>query len=154
MPDLGLFEGYPFSVHLGELLFTVLPFGVLFLVYLFQGKSADTFLYAPEWAFGASILFGQTIVKFVQGIIESTRTSRTIAERVGLLVTVFIVLGLVPSLVVLALLLTTNSPPLWLGILQLILFALAAICFLLFGSLAYSEAVRVRKILSDNIRTQ
>lgn len=140
--------GYPFSVHFGELLFTILPFSVLFLVYLFQEKSFQSYLFAPEWAFASAILFGQTVVKFVQGIVESTHCSGTISERVGLLVAVLIVVGLVPSMIILALLLTSSKPPFWVGVTQIVLFFVSALSFVVLGSVAHSEAAKARNVLA------
>ena len=41
---------------LGELLFALLPFGVLFIVFAYQGRQLASYLMAPEWAFASSIL--------------------------------------------------------------------------------------------------
>lgn len=137
-------EAYAFSVLVGELLFTLLPFSVLFLIYAYQSKSASAFLMAPEWAFASAILFGQTIVKFVQGIVESTKRFNPIAERVGLVVAILIVIGLVPSMVILALILVSANPAQWLGFSQIALFCLAALSFVLVGAVAHESACEAR----------
>ena len=133
----------------GELLFTLLPFFVLFLVYFYQDKPTKSFLFAPEWAFASAILFGQTIVKFVQGVIKSVPIFQPIAERIGLIVSVIIVLGLVPSMVILALVLVSPTPPDWLGYTQIGLFTVSAIVFLLLGSVAHAQACEAQGALSS-----
>ena len=129
-----------FSVLASELLFTLLPFSVLFIVYAYQDRASTSYLMAPEWAFASAILFGQTTVKFVQGIIEATVTLNPNAERVGLFVACLIVLGLVPSMVILALILVSPNPQAWLGYTQVVLFILAVATFLLLGAIAHDAA--------------
>jgi len=139
---------YSTAAMLGELLFTLMPFAVLFLIYLFQEKAAQAFVLAPEWAFASAILFGQTIVKFVQGVIESTKRYSVVPESVGLIVSGLIVLGLVPAMVILALILVTPAPPIWLGYVQVFLFLIAAVSFLFLGAIAHEHSVKARRTAS------
>jgi hypothetical protein len=119
-----------------ELLFAMLPFGVIFLVFAFQQRSLLSYLMAPEWAFASSALFGQTIVKFVQGI-TSSKKGRAITERINLLVSALIVFGMVPSMTVLAIMLVSTAPPVWLGFAQVGLALLAAFVFVVIGTISY-----------------
>ena len=82
---------------LAEVIFIVLPLGVVWFVSVFvQAKPLSTFLAAPEWAFAAVVLYGQGIVKFgasmaVKGGLEF--------DTVSLLFSVFIFLTIVSVLV-------------------------------------------------------
>jgi hypothetical protein len=118
-----------------ELLFAILPFGVIFLVFAYQRRPPLSYLMAPEWAFASSALFGQAIVKFTQGVL-SNQTGRVITERVSLFISALIVLGLVPSMTVLAIMLVSSNPPVWLGVTQVALALFAAGVFVAMGGAA------------------
>lgn len=125
--------------QISELLFALLPFAVVFLVFAYQNKGWEAYLMAPEWAFAAALLFGQTIVKVVQGTLRSGRL--IVVPVVGLTISMLIVLGLVPSMVLLALILTANSAPLWVGISQVVLAVLASCFFILLGTVSEALAI-------------
>src|SRR5882672_5298110 len=116
---------------LGELLLTVLPLIVLAMVGLTLGKGWVHVIQSPEWAFGAAVLFGQTVFKLVAGVIKG---GSQLWEEIGLIVVLVIVAGLVPSLVVLALRLTVDTPTAAMTISQSVLFLLSAIVFLVLGA--------------------
>ena|SRR5438270_4029717 len=136
-----------------EVLFTVLPlllvFGVLFHVH----RTGRLFSY-PEWSFGAAILFGQALVKFVSGLI---RGGTVAIGPVVLALVLIIVLGLAPSLLVLTLTLLSlepnNTPGLaiWLQIGQVILFLLAAISYMVLGVVGDMYHSRYSKSLTAKI---
>lgn len=123
------------AVQSSELLFTLLPFIVIFLVFLYQDKSWVAYLMAPEWAFASAVLFGQTIVKLVQGTLR--RKTGVKAENVALFVSALIVLGLAPSMCLLAIVLLSPTVPLWVGITQVVFAFVAAFAFVLFGTIAH-----------------
>lgn len=115
-------------------MFVLVPLVVLTMVYLAGGKTTHTVLESPEWAFGASILFGQSIIKLVSGAI---RLGTEKWETIVLIVAIVMVLGLVPSLIVLALILTNEPPNETLLIAQLILFVIGSIAFFILGALGH-----------------
>jgi hypothetical protein len=115
---------------LSELLFVLLPLLVLTIVFLYKGKTVGALLATPEWSLGSAILFGQTLVKFVSGAAQS----RWAWERVALVVSLIIVLGLAPSLTVLALILSAESVPVALVVTQLAFFVGGVVVFLLVAS--------------------
>lgn len=123
-------EAHGLALHLSELLFALLPFAVVFLIAAYENKDWVYYVMAPEWAFASALLFGQTIVKIVQGAL---RADDIPIDEVALVIAVLIVLCLVPSMVLLALILTAPHPPLWMGIAQVILALVAATCFVAFG---------------------
>jgi len=146
---------YSISAMFVELLFILLPFCVLFFVDMYQDMPPQDFLFAPEWSFASAILFGQAVVKLVQGSIETTPTFKVAAERVVLFVAVLIVLGLVPSMVILVLILVSTCPSDWLGWAQIILFILATSSFLLLGTVAHRLSCKARNHRNvDNNRGQ
>ena len=113
---------------LPEMLFIVLPLIVLAIVFSFRGHGGDV-LSSVEWSFGASILFGQSIVKLIRSMAEKGGFH---AGRVTLLAAGVLVLGLVPSLVVLSMFLVQEpTPPTTLMVAaQGVLFVLSFFCFL------------------------
>lgn len=116
-----------------EILFAALPLIVVFVVLIHIGHSKKIFL-SPEWSFGASILFGQSLIKFVLGI---SRVGSTATGPVALACALIIVLGLVPSLIVLTLTLivqeSEQNAAFWLEYAQVGSFALAAVTYAIFG---------------------
>ena len=95
---------------LGDLLFIVLPLVVISIVAVSVGRSLFAIIESPELSFGSAVLFGQTIIKVVSGF---AHTKPSGAEQPVFLIALIIVFGLVPSLVVLALLLSVRPNTLW-----------------------------------------
>ena len=123
----------------GELMFVLLPLGVLWLA--FQLRSPAPFsrlLSAPDLSFGSVVLLGQAVVKLVAGIAESSGPRSS--GRIALLVSAVIALLLAPALVVLAFLLVLPEPPAWLVGAQVVLFLIGAVVFLWFGWLGHAVA--------------
>ena len=89
-----------------EFLFVVLPLIVLTIIFLHNDRGSEI-MASPEWSFGAAVLFGNGLVKLVGGL--SARGGMH-GERVGLFCAIILVLGLVPSLVVLSLILLSEHP--------------------------------------------
>ena len=117
-----------------EFLFVLLPLVILAIVFVEAGKVPRLILASPEWAFGAAVLFGQAITKLVSG------TSRQGVRRwdwLVLIIAVVIVIGLAPSLTVLALILKDEAPGNGLVAAQLILFIAGAVVFFLLGALGH-----------------
>lgn len=119
------------SVVLSEILFNVLPLIILTIVFAYQHKAQSLF-YASEWSLTSAIFFGQAITKIVSAF-TSTRVPAH-AQRVVATVTILIVLGLAPALVVFVLLLINSSPPVGLLITQMVLFFISLIAFVVIGS--------------------
>jgi len=120
---------------LGDLLFIVLPLVVISIVDVSVGRSLFAIIESPELSFGSAVLFGQTIIKVVSGF---AHTKPSGAEQPALI----IVFGLVPSLVVLALLLSVNPIPNGLQPAQAGIFALGIITFLFFGVNGHALSLR------------
>jgi len=119
---------------LSELLFVLLPLLVLAFVSVHKGDTLWQFISAREISFAAAILFGQTVVKFVSGISVS---GENIWERIALVVSLLIVLGLVPSMIILALIMTSNNPGSWLVWTQLFFFLLSVCIFFVLGGVGH-----------------
>jgi len=81
---------------------------VISIVGVSAGKSLFAIIESPELSFGSAVLFGQTIIKVVLGFAHAKPSG---AEQPVFLIALIIVFGLVPSLVVLALLLSVNPMP-------------------------------------------
>ncbi len=122
----------PIELYLvgAELAFLLVPFVVIGLAYLFKADFRTIF-YTPYWSVASSILIGQALIRFVSRLLQSRAHDPSISwERVTLIFSVLIVLGLVPSLVVLLLVLISTQSSTYLGIAQVILFVFGVWLFL------------------------
>jgi hypothetical protein len=128
-----------FYAILGDLLFIVLPLVVISIVDVSVGRSLFAIIESPELSFGSAVLFGQTIIKVVSGF---AHTKPSGAEQPVFIIALIIVFGLVPSLVVLALLLSVSPIPYGLQLAQAVIFALGIIVFLLFGVNGHALSLR------------
>jgi hypothetical protein len=128
-----------FYAILGDLLFIVLPLVVISIVDVSVGRSMFALIQSPELSFGSAVLFGQTIIKVVSGF---AHTKPSGAEQPVFIIALIIVFGLVPSLVVLALLLSVTPIPYGLQLAQAGIFALGIIVFLLFGVNGHALSLR------------
>ena len=116
-----------------ELAFLLAPFVVIAFAYLYKGDLRNV-LYTPYWSLASSILIGQALIRFIARLLQSNAHDPTISwERVTLIFSVLIVLGLVPSLVVLLLVLISTQPSAYLGIAQMVLFVVGFCLYLAFG---------------------
>jgi hypothetical protein len=94
------------AASVSEFLFVVLPLIVITIIFWHNNRESEI-MASPECSFGASVLFGNGLVKLVGGL--SARGGMH-GERVGLFCAIILVLGLVPSLVVLSLILLSEHP--------------------------------------------
>jgi hypothetical protein len=124
---------------LGDLLFIVLPLLVISIVDLSVGRSLFAIIESQELSFSSAVLFGQTIIKVVSGFFHTIPSG---AEQPVFIIALIIVFGLVPSLVVLALLLSVNPIPPGLQLAQACIFVLGIIVFFLFGVTGHALSLR------------
>lgn len=82
---------------IAEIFFTVLPIIILIIVFLIKKRSDEIFS-SPEWSVTAAIVFGQTIIKYISGILE--KKIPTIYPRAVLIITILIMI-LIPSVIIL-----------------------------------------------------
>lgn len=121
-----------YSILGAEFLFILLPFVVSAIVFSYKGDYRHL-LHMPEWSMAASLLIGQSLVRFVSGIIANKSVYEAYWDRVALGLSFLIVVGLVPSLLVLALVLVSESTSLGLAIAQILSFAFGVVLFFAFG---------------------
>jgi len=116
-----------------ELAFLLGPFVVIGFAYLYKGDLRNA-LYSPYWSIASSVLIGQALVRFIIRLLQSNDFDSAISwERVTLIFSVLIVLGLIPSLVVLLLVLISPQPSLYLGVAQVVLFVFGFSLYLALG---------------------
>jgi len=116
-----------------ELAFLLVPFVVIGFAYLYKGDLRNV-IYTPYWSIASSVLIGQALIRFIIRLLQSNVHDPAISwERVTVIFSVLIVLGLIPSLMVLLLVLISTQPSLYLGVAQLILFVFGCSLYLAFG---------------------
>jgi hypothetical protein len=132
-----------------EWLFALLPLVVVAVIVMLYLGELPSWLESPEWAFGASILAGQALVRFVAG---AARAGNLSSERVALYASALSVILVVPANVVLALVILSEevgdghaSSPLVIA--QVVLFCLASVMFVFLGTLAH--LLTRRDVVSD-----
>lgn len=121
-----------------EVIFAILPLLVVFMVLLIAQHPDHVFM-KPEWSFGASILFGQALVRFVSGLAHGGRAA---TGPVALVVALIVVFGLAPSLFVLFWTLHQAEsrilPGRWQQAIQVVLFCGASVMYMLLGVIGES----------------
>lgn len=119
-----------------EVSFAILPLLVVLMVLVYL-QHASRFFASPEWSFGASILFGQTLVKFVSNLAKGGEAAR---GPVALVVALLVVFGLVPSLFLLNWSVQATESPVppraWLQVGQVVLFFGASAVYMVFGTIS------------------
>lgn len=115
-----------------ELLFTLLPIIILFIVRSYENDISLIF-YNTEWSIISIILFGQSIVKFSSGIANSKEVFRW--QLVALVISLIIVFGLIPASIILVLNLSSTIISFKMGILQIIIFVISVITYYFIGAL-------------------
>jgi hypothetical protein len=113
-----------------ELFFNLLPIVILFIALSYTGSPLKIFSIS-EWSFATAILSGQSMVKFINGLLKFGKPVNLGAT--ALVISLIIVFLLAPSLVILTLIIISPLPIYWLSIVQGILFILAVLAFLFLG---------------------
>ena len=115
-----------------ELLFIALPLEVISIVEFHHAGTWTAPFNSSEWSFAAAVLFGQAVVKMI-----SVAAEGAIKERATLCGALAMVFGLVPSLIVLALILIERAPTPGLRIAQMTLFVLGVLVYTVFATAAH-----------------
>ncbi|MBC5864637.1 hypothetical protein [Flavobacterium turcicum] len=115
-----------------EILFTILPLLILLIVRSYENK-LELIFFNTEWSIMAIILFGQSIVKFSSGISNSNLKFRW--QLVSLIISIIIIFGLIPSIVILIINLLAKENLYSMYFLQIIMFVLSICTFFLIGYL-------------------
>jgi len=119
-----------------ELIFLLSPFVVIAFAYLYKGELRNL-LYTPYWSIASSVLIGQALIRFIIRLLQSDAHDPALSwERVTVIFSVLIALGLIPSLLLLLLVLISPQPSLYLGVAQVVLFLFGFSLYLAFGSTA------------------
>ena len=117
-------------VIISEILFILLPLIIIIVFNLLNNKSFNIFN-RSEWTFAAIVFWGQSIVKLISGLIKSQRKFKW--QNIGFIVTLIIILGLIPSTIILILILQLEIPNITLSIIQLLIFVLSIVGYYCFG---------------------
>ena len=141
---------YAYSGIIGEYAFVVLPLIVVWIVAEISGWQSIRVCGSPEFSFGTSILLGQTLIKIVNMVAKGKAPH--VYPVLGL-VSLLVVIGLVPSLIIMSFILSNEHPAIGLIITQMILFVIASFFYigmgLAFNALDIAEANREKKELRE-----
>jgi|GEM_PF-1472940 len=137
-----------------ESLFVLVPLIVISIVEIYKESSFYNIISSSEWSFAAAVLFGQALIKVVQALVVShnLKTGQVQGDKIVLIVSLLIVIGLIPSLIILAvMLISDNKIPVFIYF-QMTMFLLGLLSFLYSGALVkYVEEERDR-IAKDAIK--
>src|SRR5574341_197050 len=133
------------SLLLSEVLFILLPLLVLAVVLTFQKKTFELF-HTPEWSFVSTIFFGQILIKIIAAALSVERTVHW--QRIVLLASGLMVLGIVPSLLVLTLVIVSDTPS-NAFIAQIALFIISAALYFVIGRVGQYTITRHEGTTAD-----
>lgn len=131
---------------MGEWLFAMLPIVVIMIVMAHLERFSHMHQ-SPEWAFGASILAGQSIARFVAGIHSAGRLS---LERVLFGISAISVMLVVPANIVLVLVVLAAESESrhvsdLLAVLQILLFCASSVAFIMVTTFGHLWTKRNRQ---------
>ena len=131
------------SGGVAEWLFAVVPLLVVTIVLTHRGEGKHV-LESSEWSFGAAVLAGQGLVRFVSGIVRARHLA---LDRVLLGVSAIFVFVVVPSNIILSLVLIDNENKQPISSLlatgQTGLFFLASVLFIIAAAVSHLWTKRV-----------
>ncbi len=117
-------------VIISEILFILLPI-IIIIVFNLLTENRFNIFHRSEWIFAAIVFWGQSIVKFISGLIKSQKKFKW--QNIGFIITLIIILGLIPSTIILLLILQLDKPNTLLSIIQFIIFLISIIVYYCFG---------------------
>lgn len=130
-----------------ELLMSLLPIIVVFLVMLYINKPLKVFA-KPEWAFGAAIFFGQSLVRLLAAMISPHKSVQ--GPKVVFFAASVLVIGLVPTLLCLVFLIhgaeQPNGVPVEFQVFQTLLFFVSAVVYLIVGVVTHELASKSQQL--------
>jgi len=126
-----------------ELLFVLLPFLVIAIVLSHKGSLATIF-FLPEWSLVSAVILGQSLMRLVSAIVGRRAIEK---EKVLLLLTAILVFGLIPVLIILAIVLTTDRVSPRLAYTQAVMFVLSTGLF--WWCLCQESQIKSSKWLED-----
>lgn len=115
---------------ISEYVFTLLPVVILIIVRCYDEDFVGL-INNTEWSIISLILFGQCIVKFSTGVAHSKESFCW--QLVGLIISLIIVIGLIPSTIILVLILNGKEFTCGIYIAQIIFFLLSTVAFFFIG---------------------
>lgn len=113
---------------------------MLIIIYTHKGTQ-DQIWQAPELSFAAAVIYGQSIIKMIAPI---SSLGGFYGDRVALLCAFIVVLGLVPSLVILSLMLSSESPADFLVQAQKILAGFSLLALWMSSLIARTKGIRTK----------
>lgn len=121
-----------YSNHMRSLmasyLFIILPFSILIIVKLIDGKWLDIIL-ASDWSIASFIIFGQSLTSLSSTLVSTSKSKKR--EGWEWYVAKLFIIGIAPSMILYIYML--NHPTILLGVLQILMFIYASYRFFIDG---------------------
>lgn len=116
-----------------ELLFSVLPLIIIFILHIILKKTLIDIFYSTDISFISVALFGQTIVRFMSGVAKSQ--TRKNWQKIAFISSLLFILGVIPSVIYLIVIYTNISVSKIVYFLQFAWFIFAVIFYWIIGSI-------------------
>jgi hypothetical protein len=116
-----------------EILFALMPLGIIFLITLLTSKNILSIFKRSDISFIAVFLFGQTLVRVISGIVNSRKHKKW--QIVAFIISLLFLLGVIPSVILLIIVYTETSISNLVYILQNIWLTISIATYFIFGSI-------------------
>ncbi|MCI5207822.1 MAG: hypothetical protein D3910_03300 [Candidatus Electrothrix sp. ATG2] len=116
-----------------EILFIVFPIFILAITHYSKGDF-NLIISDYSWSFGSIVLFGQAIVKYISGLVRCEE--KIVWQKAALIISLLILIGLIPSTILLTAFLFLPHSWVGLGVIQLIYFLSGCIVYYILSGTA------------------
>lgn len=114
---------------IADYIFIILPFIILFIVRSAQNPT-ESFYMLSDWGIASSIIYGQLVVQLATALAKTNKLKKSPA--ITFYLTLLVAFGLVVNIVIYILMLVIPNETL--GVTQVVLFVIATVCHIIFGS--------------------
>lgn len=114
-----------------EILFALLPIIVILFIIIFTSNDLKSLFFRSELSFISVFFYGQTLVKLISGLLRSKRSFKW--QIIVLYISVIIIVGLIPSVILLSVIFLEINTMLYIYIIQAVWFFLALFTFFVIG---------------------
>lgn len=116
-----------------ELLFSILPLIIIFILHIALGKKIKEIFTSTDISFISVVVFGQTVIRFMSGIAKSETKKNW--QKIAFISSLLFILGIVPSVSFLIIIYTNKEISKIVYVFQSIWFLLAIISYWIIGTI-------------------